>query len=89
MTGHTEEEDGPADNVDSPIEALLDSAMELTQDQSAAEATPEVPAIPAEIPAQVILPRLADRSAVTAPSDAIGELVRQCGRISLMHVHDC
>lgn len=78
MIGHAAEEGGHLDGLN---EVLLESdqAMQQTQDQSAAEATPEVPAIPAEIPAQIILPRLADRSAVAAPSDAIGELVCQCG----------
>lgn len=85
MNGHTAKEDGPADHVDGSNGAVLksDQGMEQTQDQSAAEALPEAPAIPAEMPAQIILPRLADRSAVTAPTDAIGELVSRC---SLMHV---
>ena len=82
MNGHTAEEGGPADHVDGPNPALLESdqAMEQTKDQSVAEALPQVPTIPAEIPAQIMLSRLADRSAVTAPSDAIGELVCRCGR---------
>lgn len=74
-------EGGPTENVDDANGTMLEpdlitKAVEpTTEDQPAAEAAPEPPAIPAEIPAQIILPRLADRSAVTAPSDAIGKLV--------------
>ena len=40
--------------------------------EQAAEADADAPSIPAEIPDHVVLPRLADRSAVIAPADAIG-----------------
>lgn len=91
MIGHTAEQGGPAHQVDGPKEVMLgsDQGMEQTQDQSAAEAASEEPAIPAEISAQIILPRLADRSAVTVPSDAIGELVCRCGRDLIMVLYDC
>ena len=47
-----------------------DATPEAAEDGQAAPA----PAIPADILEQVVLPRLADRSAVMAPADAIGEL---------------
>lgn len=79
IVDHAAAEGGPAaDNVGDPNGAMLESDQAVeppTEDQSAAEAAPEPPAIPAEIPAQVVLRRLADRSAVTAPSDAVGELL--------------
>lgn len=77
MNGHTAEENGPVDHphvANGPV-LKSDQALDGTEGQQAAEAEPEVPAIPAEIPTQIILPRPADRSAVTAPSDAIGELM--------------
>lgn len=76
MNGHTQGEDGPADHTRDSNGAVpeSDQAVDETEGQEEAEAVPEVPAIPAEIPAHIILPRPADRSAVTAPSDAIGKL---------------
>ena len=55
-----------------PVDAqgMSDDATPEAEDGQAAPA----PAIPAEISEQVVLPRLADRSAVMAPADAIGEL---------------
>ena len=61
-----------------PVDAqgMSDDATPEAEEEQAAEdgeAAP-APAIPAEILQQVVLPRLADRSAVMAPADAIGEL---------------
>ena len=77
MNGHTVGEDDPAGHTHDPDGRVpeTDQAVDKTEGQEEAEAAPEVPAIPAEIPAYIILPRPADRSAVTAPADAIGKLV--------------
>lgn len=37
------------------------------------EAEPEVPVIPADMPAHILMSRQADRSAVNAPTEAVGE----------------
>ena len=50
-------------------DAEADAAVEADGQEAAEEAAP---AIPAEIPDKIWLQRLADRSAVNAPSDAIG-----------------
>lgn len=77
MNGHLAGEIGPADDTHDSTEAVLESdqAVVGTEGQEEAKEAPQVPVIPAEIPAHITLPRPADRSAVTAPSDAIGELL--------------
>jgi len=54
------------------LQPPTDDATPDAEVQQAAEADADAPSIPAEIPDHVVLPRLADRSAVTAPADAIG-----------------
>lgn len=57
-----------------PADLQTTSDVVPDAEEQAAEADAAVPTIPAEIPEQLVLPRLADRSAVIAPADAIGEL---------------
>ena len=77
-------DDPAAQSVDAEDEArdALPESGEVmrseAEEDQAAEAEPEVPAIPAEIPAQISLPRQADRAAVNAPTDAIGEHAACC-----------
>ncbi|KAL3131285.1 hypothetical protein ABBQ38_000578 [Trebouxia sp. C0009 RCD-2024] len=77
MNGHLAGEDAPANRTHDSTEAVLESdqAVGETEGQEEADGAPEVPAIPAEIPAHITLPRPADRSAVTAPSEAVGDAV--------------
>lgn len=63
----------PENHNPSDLQMTTNDAMPDVEEQ-AAEADATVPTIPAEIPEQLVLPRLADRSAVIAPADAIGEL---------------
>lgn len=56
---------------DAALEA--DVPLPEAEEEQAAEAEPEAPAIPAEMLSTVKLPRQADRSAVVAPSDALGD----------------
>ncbi|KAA6424010.1 MAG: enhancer of isoform C [Trebouxia sp. A1-2] len=53
--------------------ATADDAVPDEGVEKAGEADTVAPSIPAEIPDHVVLPRLADRSAVIAPADAIGD----------------
>ncbi|KAL0019631.1 hypothetical protein WJX77_005620 [Trebouxia sp. C0004] len=65
----------PAAQSDDPTD-LQPATDDATPDEGvgqAAEADAVAPSIPAEIPNHVVLPRLADRSAVIAPADAIGD----------------
>lgn len=65
----TAQSDDPTD-----LQPPTDDATPDVEIQQAAEADVVAPSIPAEIPDHVVLPRLADRSAVAAPADAIGNL---------------
>ncbi len=64
----------PTAQSDDPTELQppTDGVTPDVGDGQAAEADAVSPSIPAEIPDHVVLPRLADRSAVIAPADAIG-----------------
>ena len=54
------------------LQPPTDVATPDVEDEQAAEADAVAPSIPAEVPDHVVLPRLADRSPVIAPADAIG-----------------
>ena len=75
-------------NEDADEDALVNSeagAMPGAEDQEAAEAAiaaadeAAVPLIPEEVPDTVMLQRMADRSAVSGPSEAIGKLCLAAG----------
>ena len=66
-----------------------DAAADADGQEAAEKAAP---AIPAEIPDKILLQRLADRSAVNAPSDAIGRstlCATPCLSLDIQHHHGC
>ena len=65
---------GPSEQEINARGTMEDATPDVEPAEQAAEKTTEsaAPAIPEDIPNQVLLPRLGDRSAVMAPADAIG-----------------
>ena len=86
QTNHLQDlPNGAAPDADEARQDAED-ATQGAEDQKTAgeEAEPEVPAIPADMPAHILMSRQADRSAVNAPTEAIGEPADNAGTCMIL-----